>query len=132
MILRREEQGVNMKKLRPVGTIALSFLLLCPGLVSAESMRCGNRVISTGNTKAKVLITCGEPFLREVVEERGSAHTEGAIQKFGSGDSTFSAFTTSSLTAVEKWTYNLGSNQFLRILTFEGDKLVDIELGDKP
>ena len=121
-----------MKKLRTVGTIVFLFPYVLPGLVSADSMRCGNRVISTGHTKAKVLITCGEPFLREVVEERGFAQTEGAIQKFGGEESTFSASTTSSLTTVEKWTYNLGSNQFLRILTFEGDKLIDIELGDKP
>jgi hypothetical protein len=95
-------------------------------------MRCGSKVIAPGNTKAKVLLTCGEPLLREVVEEKGFEQTEGEIQTLESGDTTFSASTSSSITKVEKWTYNLGENQFLRILTFEGDKLVNIELGDKP
>lgn len=33
---------------------------------------------------------------------------------------------------VERWTYNMGYRKFMRILTFEADKLVKIELGDKP
>jgi len=33
---------------------------------------------------------------------------------------------------VERWTYVLGQRQFMRILTFEADTLVKIELGDKP
>ena len=121
----------NMKKL-VFGMTLLLFSYFFPGIVSADSMRCGKRVISTGATKAKVLVTCGEPILREVVEERGSAQTDGGIQRFGSRDSPFSFSRTFTITTVEQWTYNLGSNQFLRILSFEGGKLVSIELGDKP
>ncbi len=121
-----------MKKLLTVGTIVVLFPYVFPAIVSADSMRCGKRVISTGATKAKVLVTCGEPILREVVEERGSAQTDGGIQRFGSRDSPFSFSRTFTITTLEQWTYNLGSNQFLRILTFEGGKLVSIELGDKP
>ncbi len=108
-----------MKKL-VFGMTLLLFSHFFPGIVSAESMRCGKRVISTGATKAKVLVTCGEPILREVVQNLGFGRLE------------FSFSTDSSITKVEIWTYNLGENQFLRILTFEGSKLVSIKLGDKP
>ena len=33
---------------------------------------------------------------------------------------------------VERWTYIQGQRKFMRILTFEADTLVKIELGDKP
>ncbi len=121
----------NMKKL-VFGMTLLLFSYFFPGIVSADSMRCGKRVISTGATKGKVLVTCGEPILREIVEAKGSEQTEGEIQNFGSGRSEFSFSTDSSITKVETWTYNLGKNQFLRILTFGGSKLVSIKLGDKP
>jgi len=121
----------NMKKL-VFGMTLLLFSYFFPGIVSADSMRCGKRVISTGATKGKVLVTCGEPILREIVETKGSEQTEGEIQNLGFGRSEFSSSTDSFITKVEIWTYNLGENQFLRILTFEGSKLVSIELGDKP
>jgi len=123
--------GGNMKKL-VFGMTLLLFSHFFPGIVSAESMRCGKRVISTGATKAKVLVTCGEPILREVVQTKGSEQTEGEIRNLGFGRSEFSFSTDSSITKVEIWTYKLGENQFLRILTFEGSKLVSIKLGDKP
>ena len=121
----------NMKKL-VFGMTLLLFSYFFPGIVSADSMRCGKRVISTGATKAKVLVTCGEPILREVVQTKGSEQTEGEIRNLGFGRSEFSFSTDSSITKVEIWTYKLGENQFLRILTFEGSKLVSIKLGDKP
>ena len=38
----------------------------------------------------------------------------------------------SDTVAVERWTYIPGQRKFMRILTFEADTLVKIELGDKP
>lgn len=86
----------------------------------ADSMRCGSRIVTTGDSKAEVLMECGEPSFREVVGEKT------VYRRF------FYLFGESYTVLVEKWTYNLGSTQFLRILTFEGDTLVDVELGDKP
>lgn len=88
--------------------------------VTADSMKCGTKLVSPGDSKAKVLIRCGEPMFKEVVGET-TVHRK------------FFGFTIKSSTViVEKWTYNLGYGKFLRILTFEGDRLVRIEKGDKP
>jgi hypothetical protein len=100
--------------------VILFFSFLTADILLADSMSCGNRLVSTGDTKAKVLIRCGEPILKEVVGEKS------VYRKF------FGLWIGSSTVIVEKWTYDLGYGKFLRILTFEGDKLVKIEKGDKP
>ncbi|MEZ5523894.1 MAG: DUF2845 domain-containing protein [Pseudomonadales bacterium] len=89
-----------------VGVLALSLLLLA-GSASAESFKCRNKFISTGDRKAIVLLRCGEPLFAEVV----------------SGDDEVK---------VEEWTYkSRGYKGFLRILTFRGGRLVDISVGEK-
>jgi hypothetical protein len=107
-----------MKQLR---IAALLFLLsLIVSTTWADSMKCGTRLVSPADSKVKVLLRCGDPFFSEVVGER-TFHS-----RF------LGVFPRSYTVLIEKWTYNLGSNRFLRILTFEGDKLVNIEKGDKP
>ena len=101
------------------GAVAL-MLLLSAQLVQADSLRCGSRIVTTGDSKAEVLMECGEPSFREIVGEKT------VYRRF------FYLFSESYTVLVEKWTYNLGSTQFLRILTFEGDTLAKIELGGKP
>lgn len=101
-------------------SVIILFLFLWTDIVPADSMKCGTRLVSTGDTKAKVLLRCGEPFLREMVGEKTR------YRRF------FRWIVGSYTVVVEEWTYNLGSTKFLRILTFEGSKLVKIELGDKP
>jgi hypothetical protein len=71
-------------------------------------MRCGNRIVQTGDTKLTVLAICGEPEMREVVGYR-----EGPDYSL----------------AIEEWTYLLGRHRLIRILTFEGNHLVSIETG---
>jgi hypothetical protein len=101
-----------------LSTIVL--FLLSVNSVFADSMKCGTRRVKTGDTKTEVLLKCGEPFTQEVVGEKSSYRMFLGL------------ILDSTTVIVEKWTYHLGTGKFLRILTFEGDKLVTIEQGDKP
>lgn len=91
------------------------YLPMCVGLCfsllslqgAAESFKCGNRFVSIGDSKATVLLRCGEPFFAEVISG------EDQIR-------------------VEQWAYKKkGYRSFIRILTFSGGKLRDIEVGDR-
>ena len=86
---------------------------------AAAAVRCGKELISRGNSKAAVLLACGQPYFRELVAEK----TYYRKYRFG--------IVETSVT-VEQWTYHLGPAYFLRVLTFEGSELVDIEFGDRP
>ncbi|MCX4025313.1 DUF2845 domain-containing protein [Spartinivicinus marinus] len=101
----------------------------------ADSMRCKNRLVSTGDSKATVLLKCGEPWLKEdhsytVTEKRNSD-----IYRYNQQDNGFNGHGASRevtrLIKVEKWTYNVGRNKFLRIITFKEGMIESIETGDR-
>ncbi len=163
------------------------FFLLAAVPAYADSMRCGSRLVSTGEIKPIVLLRCGEPFYKEEIGReivtntvtrevhpgkyrgtdgvtRSNTHSHGGVSgevtvntehvKGGIRITENSPYRDSNRTIttrgkgnirvtetvrsgtkeiyVEKWYYNLGKNRFFRILTFKGDKLFSIELGDKP
>jgi hypothetical protein len=77
---------------------------------------CGDRIISTGDTKGEVLAKCGEPFYRnsydeELREQFDEIHSRRVV------------------VTVEEWTYNFGPQRFLRIITFRNGKVVDVRTG---
>ena len=77
---------------------------------------CSEQVVSVGDSKADVLSKCGEPTWKD-------SRQEEIKQRLDSGQIR-NVFVT-----VEEWTYNLGPNRFVRILTFRNSKLVDIKTG---
>ncbi len=114
-----------------IGTIALiTAILLMPIPTLAGGFRCGNRVVSTGDTKAEVLAKCGEPVTidEEVVETAVSRRLKRDVN--GPGHRQGARVRISSTRTIETWTYNFGSNRLMRILTFEGSELKRIEDGD--
>ena len=82
----------------------------------ADSMRCGTRLITDGDSMTSVLLRCGEPMLRNY---------SGLKVKRGVGRNYKTEVT------IETWTYNKGSQKFLRILRFEGDILTSIRDGER-
>ncbi len=99
--------------------IFVSMLLLTVFVSSrteAETFRCGDRVVSLGDTKADVVIKCGDTDLKD-------SHEESIIKSID-------PFTKQKVTViVDEWTYNLGPDSLIRILRFENGKLVDIKTG---
>ena len=107
--------------------------------VGADTLRCKGKVLLEGLTQAEVLLICGEPMLKEhiAVIEKGSATT---IKESDTSSSTVSSTGSAKLSVkqshhttvqqnVERWTYNLGSGQFLEYITFTGGTLTAIDEG---
>jgi hypothetical protein len=110
---------MNLKAI--IISMFLPAMLLTGSISSADTMKCGTRLVSDGDSKAKVLLRCGEPFMKEFVGEKTVRNKMygGYVIK-------------SNTVPLERWTYIPGKRKFMRILTFEADTLVKIELGDKP
>ncbi|BAN50632.1 DUF2845 domain-containing protein [Metapseudomonas resinovorans] len=87
----------------------LALALAIPAGVEAggRTMRCGSRLISLGDRAFEVLDRCGEPVHRDRV-----GYTLGSYDRREFD--------------VEEWVYG-PTNGMLRILTFEGNRLVRIE-----
>lgn len=72
---------------------------------SSGDLRCNDRLVNLGDTKADVSMKCGSPSSQETHQRKRRSVT------------------------VDVWMYNLGPNQFIRTLTFENDRLVKIDQG---
>jgi hypothetical protein len=102
------------------------MLSIVPAMLHAEdSMRCGNRLVSTGDGKDKVRTLCGDPTAVSFDGTIGRRSYNGRY--YGSDVYDYSFFGPEWVELpVETWTYNFGSNKLLRKLRFIGDELVDI------
>lgn len=80
-------------------------------------LTCDDRVISIGDSKADILIKCGEPFYRESRQEELKERFDG------SGTRTVTV-------TIEEWTYNFGPQRFTRIITFRNGVVASIRTGD--
>jgi len=106
-------------KLHWTSALLVTALLLA-GPVAADSFRCGNKLITDGDTADKLVARCGEPteitrtaILRRPVDWR-----------FGRPYYLSNDFVE---VAVEYWTYNLGPNKLMRRLRIDGGIVTEIE-----
>jgi hypothetical protein len=95
--------------------------LLSPQLSRADdSMRCGSRLVRTGDAKDKVRALCGDP---SDVSLRG--YIRGPSFDYGNYDYSWIGPVWTDV-PVEIWTYNFGTAKLLRKLRFVGEELVEI------
>ena len=105
-------------------TTGISLTLLVFAALSTSShaeanMRCGSKLIQIGDSKAEVLLKCGEPMLKEsvAVKEESkridipltSASSNGEAGSVDNADPAVVRRKESITKTVDQWTYNQGS-----------------------
>jgi hypothetical protein len=114
-------------------------MALTPLLAGATSIRCGTRLISVGDYKARVLAECGEPDHVQVWEEEriyGFQHHPGRYGVYENYEYVHpenrlgSPYRVRQLVVVEEWTYNYGPTRFLNHLRLENGIVRRIFSGD--
>lgn len=83
----------------------------------SATIRCGNKLVTTGDTKAEVIIKCGAPAWKDNWSDL-VINNANAVDEFRVSVDR------------ERWVYNFGPNSFLRFLLFENGRLIDISTGD--
>ncbi|PKN34125.1 MAG: hypothetical protein CVU61_10200 [Deltaproteobacteria bacterium HGW-Deltaproteobacteria-19] len=109
------------------GTVILCALFLAGTVMEAEAFRCRNGgLVSEGDRKAKVLLECGEPMLKEKVAqvETGSTVEEQTKDR---KKGTRKKVVRKKKQTVERWSYNCGENDFIYQLSFQGGVLKQVE-----
>ncbi len=98
---------------RAVCTILLlaAASLLLPAPAVADALRCDTDLVTPGMTPLEVVERCGQP-------DYTYAWTDFRYPGI--------------FVHVDEWTYDLGTNKFRRLLTFENGRLVRIETRPKP
>lgn len=89
----------------------------------ADSLRCPQGIITTGDDKATVLQKCGEPVLEKTVarlrqKEKTRMHFPATRPRIREN-------------LVEHWTYHMGVGKFQRVLVFEAGWLTRINHGPR-
>ena len=87
-------------------------------------MRCGNKLVSVGDTKIEVILKCGEPFFRNTIALKSIKVKTPHVSLEGQ-------ITSATTEEIEQWAYVQGPGTLLKILTFQGSQLVNIEHGDR-
>jgi Protein of unknown function (DUF2845) len=90
---------------------AILFLSFSAG--NAWAFRCGSGVVSSGDSKTQMLVTCGKPTSKEKSCENRqyTTTTNKNSRKCGK--------------KLEIWHYNCGEGDFIYALTFENNILTD-------
>ena len=90
-----------------------SILFLSFATGKAWAFRCGSGLVSDGDSKTQVMVTCGKPTSKEKSCENRqyTTTTNKNSRKCGK--------------KLEVWYYNCGYNDFIYKLTFENGKLID-------
>ena len=109
--------------MRSVFTVAAFVVLSIPSLAVADSLRCGQKLVSHGDSKVEVVARCGEPASKETrVEYETQKHASA-----GGGDIVVQERTVQK--TIEEWTYNFGPNNFIQYVTFEDGRMVKVRSG---
>ena len=128
---------MKAKRLASILTITLSLLALTTA--QASSLRCGVRLITVGDFKARVLAECGEPDQVEVWEEervykfRHHPGTYGVYENYEYSGRNYEygePYRIRKLVFVEEWTYNHGPGRFMDHLRLENGVVQHIKSGD--
>ena len=102
--------------------ILLPWLMMASSAFAVDDVRCGNRIVSVGDSRSRVLRICGDPAYQELLAVE---QVEYSIK------SAHGKISTTQVVRVEQWTYDQGRGYFLKLLTFRNGRLSWIEYGDR-
>lgn len=94
------------------------FVLICLSTVPAWALRCGNRLVSPGESQSAVWHKCGEP---DSTDWRVNYRVVPGYDAFGIARPVYLPVVT------EVWVYNFGPQRFMREMSFEEGRLIDIQ-----
>jgi hypothetical protein len=114
-----------------VPAMALLAIGLCWNQAArADTMRCGNQLVSTGATLYEVKSTCGEPDDQQHRVETKTLKQRESVPCDRADDARCSGSVSTTIEIViDEWTYDFGPNQFIEVLRFENGRLVWIHDG---
>ena len=102
-----------------MSVLLLVGLAVAPS-VHADAMRCGNRLVSIGDTRDAVLSICGDPsdIQKRSIVRRPSYELNGRVIFYGDGYVEV---------PVEIWTFNFGPYKLIRRVRFVDGRVDEIE-----
>jgi hypothetical protein len=109
--------------------VVFSILWVAASVSADRTFKCGTRLVSVGDMAGDVLEACGEP---DRIERREEGEDTWISQLYDYEEERYKApRLIKGPIQVEIWTYDFGSNRFIRYLHFLNGELIRIETGEK-
>lgn len=96
-----------------------AILFLMVFTVESNAFRCGNGLVTEGDSKSQVLAICGSPSSKEKSCENSQQYT--TTTKHGKTKKSKKCGQ-----KLETWSYNCGDNDFIYKITFDDGKITNI------
>lgn len=112
--------------------VAACLLSVVTEVAATDGMRCGQRLVSKGDTLYSVRAVCGEPDAadRRVVTRSERRRVRGPCFKGEDGKLRCERSEEVLVDVViDEWTYDFGAQRFIRYLTFENGALSRVVTG---
>lgn len=101
-------------KANPAISLFVSILFILFSTIHAFAFRCGSDLVTTGDSRTKVKVTCGNPTSKENKCKNVLTTTTKSGKTKTKCDE-----------KVEVWYYNCGEGDFIYALTFENNTLTN-------
>jgi hypothetical protein len=101
---------------------SIFFLFFCTH--EALAFRCGNSLVTEGDSKSQVTATCGHPTSKDKSCENSQEYT--TTNKYGK-----IRHVKKCSRKLDTWFYNCGENDFIYKLTFDDGKIINITNGSR-
>jgi hypothetical protein len=98
--------------------VAVGMLLAAAPAAADSSINCQGGIVQVGDTKVDLLAKCGRPALEELSAQAATLVETIEGERAGTAG-----------TSGERWTYNFGPAQFLRVVTLDLGRVTAIERG---
>jgi len=117
-------------RIHPAAFVVLATGLLLAHASSSWALRCGNRVVSIGDTRYEVLSKCGEPsFVEERDEEQLRSSTRESYL-YDPVERKFIRPLVIERIIIEEWIYNFGPHSLIYYVRFENGVVDRIRTGN--
>jgi hypothetical protein len=127
------EEGTGMRTIIVCCAVLTAFLGVALRSGPAFAFRCGERLVSVGDTRDEVKDKCGEPSSVEAWQEeriKRDFYRPGIDEAPGDYEGYRVPLLVKEQVRIEEWQYNLGPRRLTRYLRFENGRLIKMTTGD--
>ena len=110
------------------GLLSVMTLLLC-GSSQADGLRCGDKLASNGESLYEVRAKCGDPDDAQHSIETRTVPQKVLVPCANSAKLCETVVLQTTQIAIDRWTYDFGSNRFIELAHFEQGNLVRVSTG---
>ncbi len=125
---------MTMSRGARIGILATLVLFSPSHDARADSLRCGHRIVATGDSLHVVRSVCGEPTAQrrrfETRTEQRRVMTDCGTSKTPHRRCERVEEVTREV-QIDEWTYDFGPRRFIQYLTFVDGRLLEVEAGGR-